>query len=106
MVDDAACTPTSRGAPTRPVHSERLARAAQVAAELHSTQVRKGTTIPYVSHLFGTCAIALEYGANEDQAIAALLHDSIEDIEPTDQVRASVGKFGLLPKKSNEPPLS
>ncbi len=75
-------------------YSERFIDATRVAARMHADQLRKGTTIPYVSHLFGTCSIALEYGANEDQAIAALLHDAIEDIEPIDQVRAAVGEFG------------
>jgi GTP pyrophosphokinase len=56
--------------------------------------VRKGTTIPYLSHLLGTCAIALDYGANEDEAIAALLHDAVEDGEPTEAARATVWSFG------------
>ena len=49
------------------------------AARLHAAQVRKGTDIPYLSHLLGVCSIALEYGASEDEAIAALLHDAAED---------------------------
>ena len=49
------------------------------AAELHRHQRRKGTDIPYVSHLLGVASIALEIGADEDQAIAALLHDAVED---------------------------
>ncbi len=57
-------------------------------------QTRKSTEIPYVSHLIGTCSIALEYGATEDQAIAALLHDVLEDVEPIDRARAEVAAFG------------
>jgi GTP pyrophosphokinase len=49
------------------------------AADLHATQARKGTKIPYIAHLLGVASIALHYGANEDEAIAALLHDTIED---------------------------
>ena len=49
------------------------------AAKLHRHQRRKGTDIPYVSHLLGVASIALEIGADEDQAIAALLHDAVED---------------------------
>lgn len=49
------------------------------AARLHGGDTRKGTTIPYVSHVLGVAAIALEQGANEDEAIAALLHDTVED---------------------------
>ena len=44
-----------------------------------ASQVRKGTTIPYVAHLLGVASIALEHGADEDEAIAALLHDAVED---------------------------
>ena len=49
------------------------------AAELHADQIRKGSKVPYISHLLGVASIALEYGADEDEAIAALLHDAIED---------------------------
>lgn len=49
------------------------------AAHLHGGQVRKGTTIPYLAHLLGVASIALEAGADEDEAIAALLHDAVED---------------------------
>lgn len=49
------------------------------ATQLHAGQTRKGTTIPYISHLLAVTAIVLEHGGNEDEAIAALLHDSIED---------------------------
>jgi (p)ppGpp synthase/HD superfamily hydrolase len=45
----------------------------------HRDQRRKGTDIPYVAHLLGVASIALEIGADEDQAIAALLHDAVED---------------------------
>lgn len=50
-----------------------------MAVQLHATQVRKGTTIPYAAHLLGVASIALEHGADEDEAIAALLHDAVED---------------------------
>ena len=87
-----------KGAPVPPrdtwLYSDRFLAALQAAAQLHAAQDRKGTGIPYISHLMGTCAIALEYGANEDQAIAALLHDVIEDIEPVEAARATVASFG------------
>jgi (p)ppGpp synthase/HD superfamily hydrolase len=76
------------------MYSERFVEALAVAARLHATQRRKATEIPYVSHLLGACSIAWEYGANEDEAIAALLHDAIEDVEPTDEARAAVATFG------------
>lgn len=49
------------------------------AARLHREQRRKGSGIPYVSHLLAVAALVVEHGENEDEAIAALLHDAIED---------------------------
>lgn len=49
------------------------------AAELHNDQIRKGSGIPYLSHLLSVSALVMEYGGTEDEAIAALLHDAIED---------------------------
>ena len=49
------------------------------AVELHASQARKGTAIPYVTHLMAVCSLALEDGATEDEAVAALLHDGPED---------------------------
>lgn len=60
----------------------RFASALAYALEVHSGQVRKGTDIPYISHLLGVAAIALENGATEDEAIAALLHGRIRDNLP------------------------
>ncbi|HEX6475453.1 MAG TPA: HD domain-containing protein [Candidatus Limnocylindria bacterium] len=77
-----------------PLYSERLIEALGMAARLHAGQRRKGSDIPYLSHLLGTCAIALDYGAGEDEAIAALLHDAIEDVQPTEEARAAVAAFG------------
>lgn len=49
------------------------------AHDVHQGQFRKGTAIPYIAHVLGVAAIALEYGADEDEAIGALLHDAAED---------------------------
>lgn len=57
----------------------RLTQAFEMARELHSGQPRKGTKVPYLAHPMTVCAIALGFGADEDQAIAALLHDTAED---------------------------
>ncbi len=57
----------------------RLHQAIDYAADAHNGQIRKGTAIPYLAHLMGVCALVLEYGGDEDQAIAGLLHDVIED---------------------------
>ncbi len=76
------------------VYTDRFLRALDTAARLHATQVRKGSGVPYISHLLGTCSIVLDYGGDEDEAIAALLHDTIEDVEPTETARAAVASFG------------
>ncbi len=57
----------------------RFRQALDFAVKLHADQVRKGSGAPYVAHLLGVAAIALEHGADEDEAIAALLHDAVED---------------------------
>ena len=59
--------------------SERFIEALVFASQLHANQTRKGSGVPYIAHLMGVTSIALEHGANEDEAIAALLHDAIED---------------------------
>jgi (p)ppGpp synthase/HD superfamily hydrolase len=61
------------------IPSERFAAALGYAALLHAQQKRKGTEVPYVAHLLAVCAIALEHGASEEEAIAAVLHDAVED---------------------------
>jgi len=60
----------------------RLGEATGLAFRLHGTQRRKGTDIPYVAHLMAVSALVLEHGGDQDQAIAALLHDAIEDCGP------------------------
>jgi (p)ppGpp synthase/HD superfamily hydrolase len=57
----------------------RFEHALQYAIIVHTGQVRKGTQIPYISHLFAVTSIVLEHGATEDEAIGALLHDAGED---------------------------
>jgi (p)ppGpp synthase/HD superfamily hydrolase len=59
--------------------SNRYLKALTYAHELHIDQKRKGTNIPYISHLMHVSSYVLEFGGDEDQAIAGLLHDSIED---------------------------
>ena len=46
---------------------------------LHQNQKRKSADVPYFSHLMGVAALVLEYGGNETTAVAALLHDAVED---------------------------
>jgi GTP pyrophosphokinase len=59
--------------------SARFEDALQYAARLHASQTRKGTDTPYIAHLLAVTAIVLEHGGDEDEAIAALLHDAAED---------------------------
>jgi (p)ppGpp synthase/HD superfamily hydrolase len=61
------------------VLTARFEEALLYATRLHSTQTRKASDIPYISHLMAVASLALEYGGGEDEAIAALLHDAIED---------------------------
>lgn len=62
-----------------PQLSPRFALALQFANQIHAAQVRKGIGAPYISHLMAVSALVLEFGGDEDQAIAALLHDAAED---------------------------
>lgn len=63
----------------KPILSSRFDFAFHFASALHRSQVRKGTKIPYIAHLMAVAAIVLEAGGDEDLAIAALLHDAVED---------------------------
>jgi (p)ppGpp synthase/HD superfamily hydrolase len=65
--------------PYAPFLTWRFDVALQFASGLHDQQPRKGVSIPYIAHLMSVCALVLEAGGNEDQAIAALLHDAVED---------------------------
>jgi (p)ppGpp synthase/HD superfamily hydrolase len=62
--------------------SLRFDHALRFAHEIHRHQVRKGTAVPYIAHVLGVTSLVLEYGGSEDQAIAALLHDALEDADP------------------------
>lgn len=71
----------------------RLSQAATFALSIHAGQNRKGTEIPYISHLFSVAGLVLEHGGDEDQAIAGLLHDAIEDCGAA-QEQAVLDRFG------------
>jgi GTP pyrophosphokinase len=60
-------------------HGERFYDALAYAARLHAAQRRKGSDTPYVAHLLSVAALVIEQGGDEDEAIAALLHDAVED---------------------------
>ena len=64
------------------------------ATRIHGGKLRKKTRIPYIGHILGVAAIAMEYGANETEAIAALLHDAVEDGGGPRRLRDIERKFG------------
>ena len=64
-----------------PCYSQRLDRALELAARSFRHIRRKGTDIPYLSHLLAVMVTVAEHGGDEDQLIAAVLHDYLEDIE-------------------------
>ena len=74
--------------------SQRLGEASRLAEELHRGQVRKGTAIPYISHLYAVAALVLEWGGDEDAAIAAFLHDAVEDCGGTPVAALIRERFG------------
>jgi GTP pyrophosphokinase len=59
--------------------TSRFERALLFATRAHAKQLKKGTTVPYIAHLLGVAGLVLEAGGDEDLAIAALLHDVVED---------------------------
>ncbi len=74
--------------------SARFTDALAYATELHARQRRKGTDIPYIAHLLGVTALVLEDGGDEDEAIAALLHDAVEDQGGLPTLAAIRERFG------------
>ena len=83
-------------APAVPVSlpGERLAQALAFAIRKHGPQVRKGTSIPYVTHLMAVSARVGEAGGSEDEMIAALLHDVVEDAGGAPVLEEIRGLFG------------
>jgi (p)ppGpp synthase/HD superfamily hydrolase len=80
----------------RTILGKRFESAVAMACELHRNQVRKGSDgIPYVGHLLGVASIVIEDGGDEDEAIAALLHDAPEDqggARTLERIRAQFGE--------------
>jgi GTP pyrophosphokinase len=73
---------------------ERFQSALVFAARKHARQKRKGTRVPYIAHLLAVTALVLEAGCNEDTAVAALLHDVVEDqggYRALEEIRAKFG---------------
>ena len=72
----------------------RFLRAFAFAAMKHSCQTRKASTIPYIAHLMGVASLVLEAGGDEDLAIAALLHDVVEDCGGASMLKEVRRRFG------------
>ncbi|MCD9625276.1 HD domain-containing protein [Rhabdothermincola salaria] len=74
--------------------TQRYTRAFDQARVLHADDVRKGTQLPYLSHVMAVAALVLEYGGDEEQAIAGLLHDAAEDKGGWMRLDAIEAEFG------------
>jgi (p)ppGpp synthase/HD superfamily hydrolase len=74
--------------------TSRFEEALVYATRLHSNQIRKGSGVPYISHLLSVAALVLEDKGNEDEAIAALLHDAVEDQGGKETHKIILQKFG------------
>ena len=80
---------------TTPKLGERFSHAVTFAADKHRRQVRKGGDIPYLGHLLSVAGLVIEAGGTENEAIAALLHDAVEDAggeETLAEIRAIFGE--------------
>ena len=80
--------------PKDPPLTARFDEAFQLASDLHRCHYRKSTEIPYVSHLMSVAALVLEDGGDEDEVIAALLHDALEDCADQISARDLEERFG------------
>ncbi len=74
--------------------SDRAGAALQLMFELHRSQRRKGSNVPYITHLLAVAALVGEHDGDEDQFIAALLHDAVEDAGGRDTLERVRQEFG------------
>ena len=79
--------------------TDRFQKAMAYATELHKDQTRKSTAITYICHPFGVASLVLEAGGDEDQAIAALLHDIPEDCGGEPRLKEISEMFGSRVEK-------
>src|SRR5579864_8766509 len=75
-------------------HAHRFDQALLFASKMHARQTRKGTGVPYIAHLMGVASLVLEAGGGEDLAIAALLHDVVEDCGGAPMLKEVRRRFG------------
>jgi GTP pyrophosphokinase len=74
--------------------TRRFEQALIFATRKHATQIRKGTGTPYISHLLSVSSLVLEAGGDEDLAVAALLHDVVEDCGGAPMLKQVRQRFG------------
>ena len=74
--------------------TNRFEEALILAAQLHAKQRKKGTKTPYIAHLLAVASLVITHGGNEDEAIAALLHDAVEDQGGRPTLKLIRGRFG------------
>lgn len=87
-------TKTARKTESKPARWRNFIAALSYAARLHANQIRKRTERPYIGHLLGVASIVIEYGGDEEMAIAALLHDAVEDQGGLPRLHEIRRKFG------------
>jgi len=74
--------------------TKRFEKALNLTTQLHAEQTRKNSTVPYLAHLLSVSALVIEDGGDENEAIAALLHDAVEDqggLSILEEIRAIFG---------------
>ena len=76
------------------VLTKRFEDAVLYAAEAHANQQRKASRVPYLAHLLSVAAVVLEYGGTEDEAIAGVLHDVVEDQGGRPRLEDIQARFG------------
>ena len=94
MKEEQKPRPDHHHEPPDPMLGQRFLEGLSYATKLHSRQARKGTRVPYVAHLLGVASIVLAEGGDEDMAIAALLHDAVEDQGGKPVLREIERRFG------------
>jgi (p)ppGpp synthase/HD superfamily hydrolase len=91
MTDDVA---VHEWTPRPEMLGEQFDEALELAAQAHRQQRRKGSSVPYIGHLLGVCAMVIEEGGGETEAIAALLHDIVEDQGGSERLAEVRSRFG------------
>ncbi|HYT67947.1 MAG TPA: HD domain-containing protein [Vicinamibacterales bacterium] len=77
-----------------PTLTRRFDEAFLYAHETHAGHTRKGNGVPYIGHLMGVASIVIDDGGNEDEAVAALLHDAPEDCGGRERLEDIRARFG------------